>query len=110
VRSVGRVAEVKLTSASTDSNTGIDHIRWAIHGVPSECNAHPRIFVSIAVVHNGIIKNYEALRNELSVLGYKLTYDTETESIANLIESIKRPNSIFSRRLNWLVRVWLILM
>ncbi len=90
VRSVGRVAELETASASTQSPTGIAHTRWATHGVPSERNAHPHISGSIAVVHNGIIENYEALRAELSAQGYVFTSDTDTESIAHLVESLLR--------------------
>jgi glucosamine--fructose-6-phosphate aminotransferase (isomerizing) len=90
VRSVGRVAELEASSGSTESHTGIAHTRWATHGVPSERNAHPHISGSIAVVHNGIIENYEALRNELIGQGYEFTSDTDTESIAHLIESIQK--------------------
>ena len=85
VRSVGRVAELEAASAATIATTGIAHTRWATHGVPSERNAHPHVSGSIAVVHNGIIENYESLRNELTAQGYEFTSDTDTESIAHLI-------------------------
>ena len=87
VRSVGRVAELETAAASTQSVTGIAHTRWATHGIPSERNAHPHVSGSIAVVHNGIIENYESLRNELSARGHVFTSDTDTESIAHLIEA-----------------------
>ena len=87
VRSVGRVAELETDSANTSSVTGIAHTRWATHGVPSERNAHPHVSGSIAVVHNGIIENYESLRRDLSAQGYIFTSDTDTESIAHLLES-----------------------
>ncbi|HQU81464.1 MAG TPA: glutamine--fructose-6-phosphate transaminase (isomerizing), partial [Azonexus sp.] len=87
VRSVGRVAELEAASAQTSAVTGIAHTRWATHGVPSERNAHPHVSGSIAVVHNGIIENYESLRSELSAQGYVFTSDTDTESIAHLIEA-----------------------
>ena len=87
VRSVGRVAELETAAASTRSVTGIAHTRWATHGIPSERNAHPHVSGSIAVVHNGIIENYESLRNELSARGHVFTSDTDTESIAHLIEA-----------------------
>ena len=90
VRSAGRVAELQAASAGIQANTGIAHTRWATHGVPSERNAHPHVSGSIAVVHNGIIENYEALRAELTAQGYNFTSDTDTESIAHLIEAIQR--------------------
>jgi glucosamine--fructose-6-phosphate aminotransferase (isomerizing) len=87
VRSVGRVAELEIASASTQAVTGIAHTRWATHGVPCERNAHPHVSGSIAVVHNGIIENYESLRAELSGQGYVFTSDTDTESIAHLVQA-----------------------
>jgi len=88
VRSVGRVAELEAASAHTQSVTGIAHTRWATHGVPCERNAHPHVSGTIAVVHNGIIENYEALRSELTAQGYEFTSDTDTESIAHLVQSL----------------------
>ena len=87
VRSVGRVAELESASASTQAVTGIAHTRWATHGVPCERNAHPHVSGTIAVVHNGIIENYESLRSELSAQGYVFTSDTDTESIAHLVQA-----------------------
>ena len=87
VRSVGRVAELEAAAASTQSVTGIAHTRWATHGIPSERNAHPHVSGTIAVVHNGIIENYESLRADLSARGYVFTSDTDTESIAHLIKA-----------------------
>jgi len=96
VRSVGRVAELEAASASTASTTGIAHTRWATHGVPSERNAHPHVSGSIAVVHNGIIENYESLRAELTAQGYVFTSDTDTETIAHLLEAtLKRQPDLF---------------
>jgi glucosamine--fructose-6-phosphate aminotransferase (isomerizing) len=89
-RSVGRVAELESAAEGMQAPTGIAHTRWATHGVPSERNAHPHVSGSIAVVHNGIIENYEALRSELTAQGYVFTSDTDTESIAHLIEAIQR--------------------
>jgi glucosamine--fructose-6-phosphate aminotransferase (isomerizing) len=89
VRSVGRVAELEQKSANTDGDLGIAHTRWATHGIPSERNAHPHMSNDqrIAVVHNGIIENYEDLRTQLTASGYVFTSDTDTEVIAHLVHS-----------------------
>ncbi|GBG03955.1 glutamine--fructose-6-phosphate aminotransferase [isomerizing] [Azospira sp. I13] len=87
LRSVGRVAELtaQAEAAQANAETGIAHTRWATHGVPSERNAHPHISEGLAVVHNGIIENYEALRAELLAAGYVFSSETDTETIAHLI-------------------------
>lgn len=85
-RAVGRVAELTTLTAGVAAATGIAHTRWATHGIPSERNAHPHISGGLAVVHNGIIENYEALRTELTAAGYVFTSDTDTETIAHLLE------------------------
>jgi glucosamine--fructose-6-phosphate aminotransferase (isomerizing) len=87
-RSTGRVADLTLRSADTTGHLGIAHTRWATHGVPSERNAHPHMSgESVAVVHNGIIENYEELRTRLTAQGYVFTSDTDTEVIAHLVHS-----------------------
>ncbi|MDO8262885.1 MAG: glutamine--fructose-6-phosphate transaminase (isomerizing) [Gallionella sp.] len=98
VRSTGRVVELTAKSAATDGLIGIAHTRWATHGVPSERNAHPHISKNhIAVVHNGIIENYEELRTLLTAEGYEFTSDTDTEVIAHLIHShYARGNSLLA--------------
>src|SRR5262249_27689552 len=65
--------------------TGIGHTRWATHGRPSEINAHPHSAGPVAVVHNGIIENHVALRQELEAQGVKFLSDTDTEIVAHLI-------------------------
>jgi glucosamine--fructose-6-phosphate aminotransferase (isomerizing) len=88
VRSTGRVADLTFKSAETQGLIGIAHTRWATHGIPSERNAHPHMSKDmIAVVHNGIIENYEILRTRLTAAGYEFTSDTDTEVIAHLIHS-----------------------
>lgn len=98
VRSIGRVADLTEKCANTQGHIGIAHTRWATHGVPSERNAHPHISKNhIAVVHNGIIENYEALRTRLTAEGYEFTSDTDTEVIAHLIHShYARGNSLLA--------------
>ncbi|WP_447955851.1 glutamine--fructose-6-phosphate transaminase (isomerizing) [Vreelandella sp. EE7] len=88
-RAKGRVAELsaKVADEGIQGNVGIAHTRWATHGVPAERNAHPHISEGLAVVHNGIIENYEALREQLQSLGYEFTSDTDTETIAHLIQA-----------------------
>jgi len=87
-RSTGRVAELTQKSAATHGLVGIAHTRWATHGVPSERNAHPHLSKDkIAVVHNGIIENYELLRTRLTAAGYVFSSDTDTEVIAHLIHT-----------------------
>ncbi|HDR1022481.1 TPA: glutamine--fructose-6-phosphate transaminase (isomerizing) [Pasteurella multocida] len=73
--------------------TGIAHTRWATHGQPSEDNAHPHTSGNFAVVHNGIIENYEELRSELQAKGYVFLSQTDTEVIAHLVEWEMRTSS-----------------
>jgi len=88
VRSVGRVAGLAEACAGRQihGNLGIAHTRWATHGAPSEANAHPHVSGRLAVVHNGIIENHEALRARLKAEGFAFTSETDTEVIAHLIE------------------------
>ncbi|MDO9920452.1 glutamine--fructose-6-phosphate transaminase (isomerizing) [Glaesserella parasuis] len=88
---VRRVGKVKFLDEALEANpllggTGIAHTRWATHGEPSEVNAHPHRSGKIAVVHNGIIENYEELRAELQQRGYVFQSQTDTEVIAHLVE------------------------
>ena len=87
-RRVGKVQELvnALDESPASGLVGISHTRWATHGVPNETNAHPHMSGNrIAIVHNGIIENYEDLRDDLKSKGYEFTSDTDTEVVAHRI-------------------------
>jgi len=92
-RSVARVADLddQVRESHLEGETGIAHTRWATHGAPVTDNAHP-IFSrnELALVHNGIIENYESLREMLRGKGYEFVSQTDTEVIAHLVHSLYR--------------------
>lgn len=95
-RDVGRVKNLsaRLNQSPLSGQLGIAHTRWATHGVPSEANAHPHVSHHFAIVHNGIIENYQILRQQLIQKGYHFTSETDTEVIVHLLHlnSLKYSN------------------
>jgi glutamine---fructose-6-phosphate transaminase (isomerizing) len=88
LRAVGkvRVLQEALDAAPIGGHVGIAHTRWATHGIPTTHNAHPHLSRDgVAIVHNGIIENHEALRADLKGLGYTFTSETDTEVVAHRI-------------------------
>ena len=91
-RAVGKLSALTelLEQEPVRGTIGIGHTRWATHGAPTVANAHPHAAGSIAVVHNGIVENFRALRDELTAEGATFTSDTDTEVVAQLCASFQR--------------------
>ncbi|CAE7262025.1 glmS [Symbiodinium sp. CCMP2456] len=83
--------DVAHAGTQVSGTLGIAHTRWATHGKPTDCNAHPQTTAesSIAVVHNGVIENYAALKEQLSSKGYKFVSQTDTELLAHLVQDMQ---------------------
>ncbi|GIV37992.1 MAG: glutamine--fructose-6-phosphate aminotransferase [isomerizing] [Cyclobacteriaceae bacterium] len=92
----GKVAELEqlVKDLSIQSAIGIGHTRWATHGEPNDINAHPHYSASgkLAIIHNGIIENYSALKQDLLNKGYRFTSETDTEVLIHFIEDIQISN------------------
>lgn len=95
----GKVSELLSKCESeniTNGHIGIGHTRWATHGEPNDVNSHPHVSNSgdLVIIHNGIIENYESLKQELTNRGYTFESDTDTEVLINLIEDVKNKENV----------------
>ena len=88
----GRISELEKLLVDDKPTIGIGHTRWATHGKPSKINAHPHRVGKVTLVHNGIIENYNVLKEELKKKGYQFQSETDTEVATALIDSLYQEN------------------
>ena len=95
----GKVSNLEeyATQFNVTGHAGIGHTRWATHGLPNDINAHPHVSMdgSIALIHNGIIENYDSLRKELISQGYVFKSETDTEVLVHLIDNISKKENVW---------------
>ena len=98
IKKVGRIGAVDASKIKSDAKIAIGHTRWATHGGVTSLNAHPHTDCSknLAVVHNGIIENYQELKNILIKKGHKFVSETDTEVIPHLVEEYCKNQNLFN--------------
>lgn len=96
VKNIGAIGEVELKAEITDSTIGIGHTRWATHGGVKNVNAHPHISTDerFALAQNGIVENFEELKQDLLLEGYDFKSETDTEVIVRLIEKVLKETKV----------------
>ena len=102
VKRAGKLGELETALAAEGAPTGsvgMGHTRWATHGAPTDRNAHPHLDCTgrVAVIHNGIVENFQALRARLDKDGHSLASETDTECVAHLVEEKMRGRAAASR-------------